>query len=233
MGGVYGMELFSLQFFSSLLSIVMIDIILGGDNAILIALATRRLPKKNRKKAIFWGVVGAIAVRVALTALAVYVLNIPLVHFLGGVFLIWIAFKLLVDEENQGNVKSGESIREAVRTIIVADLLMGLDNVLAVAGAAKGHPLLVVLGLLISIPIIVWGSNLILYFIEKYPAIIFVGAAVIAWTAGNMVVSDVYVHEYFITKLPLLDLAIPIITTLLVTSIGFIIRKKNVTYHKA
>jgi len=227
------MEVLSLQFLTSLLSIVMIDIVLGGDNAILIALATRSLDRKQRKKAIFWGVVGAIVVRATLTAIAVYILNIPLIKFIGGILLVWIAFKLLVDEEEHNDIKSGSSIYAAIRTIVIADLLMGIDNVLAVAGAAHGHPLLVVLGLLISVPIIVWGSGIILHFIERFPIIIYIGGAIIAWTAGKMIVEDEIIHRIVVAPVLYLEYIIPVAITVLVVLLGLWKKNVNQKYHKA
>lgn len=219
--------LFDIQFWSSLLSIIMIDLVLGGDNAIMIALATRKLDVDQRKKAIMWGVVGAVAVRASLTIVAVQLLEIPLLRFVGGVLLIWIAYKLLVDDDKHGDVKSGNTTREAIKTIVFADLLMGIDNVLAVAGAAHGSALMVVLGLLISIPIIVWGSTIILKFIEKYPIIVYLGAAVIAWTAGGMIVEDEIIHNLVISKFEPLEKIIPVIITLGVMGIGYLVKKKN------
>ena len=221
------MEMFSVEFMSSLLSIIMIDIVLGGDNAILIALATRNLPLSQRKRAIFWGVFGAIAIRAGLTVVAVKLLEIKFLHLIGGILLVWIAYKLLVDEEQHSDIKSGQNIFDAVRTIVIADLLMGIDNVLAVAGAAHGSALLVVMGLIISIPIIVWGSSIILRFIEKYPVIIFIGAGVIAWTAGKMIVEDDFIYQNIISKMHLLKYIIPLIITLLVVLLGFRKRKAN------
>lgn len=203
----------------------MIDIVLGGDNAILIALATRKLTKLQRKKAIFWGVLGAIIVRAGLTVVFVYVLNIPFVELVGGILLVWIGYKLLVDEDDHEEIRSGESLRDAIKTIIVADLLMGIDNVLAVAGAANQHPLLVVLGLLISVPIIVWGSTIILRFIERFPIIIYIGAGVISWTAGKMIAHDRYIIELF-NNYRHLEL---VITTIIVTGVllaGFLKRRQ-------
>ncbi|GBF11913.1 TerC family protein [Tepidibacillus infernus] len=226
------MDVTGIQFLSSLLSIIMIDIVLGGDNAILIALATRKLPKGQRKKAIFWGVIGAIAIRAGLTAIAVYILEVPFIKLIGGVLLIWIAYKLLVDEDQHEDVQSGNNVWEAVKTIIIADLLMGIDNVLAVAGAAHGHPVLVVLGLLISVPIIVWGSTIILHFIEKYPIIVFIGSAVIAWTSGTMIVEDRLVHENLIQKLPYLEYIIPILIISFVIGMGYWKRKKDESYNR-
>jgi len=226
------MDAIDIQFVSSLLNIIMIDIVLGGDNAILIALATRKLPKGQRKKAIFWGVFGAIGIRALLTTIAVYVLEIPFVHLIGGLLLVMIAYKLLTEEDNSQSIQSGNSTMQAVKTIIVADLLMGIDNVLAVAGAAHGHPLLVVMGLLISVPIIVWGSNVILHFIERFPIITFIGAAIIAWTAGTMIVEDKFIYENLIVLLPELKLIIPITIIFIVVGLGFLKKRRDTSYHR-
>ncbi len=186
------MELMSLQFVSALAAIVVIDLVLAGDNAIVIALAARKVPRHLQRRAILWGTVGAIAVRSTLTIVVVWLLNIPGLLLAGGALLIWIAYKLLVPEEEHGHATDGgsASFLGAMRTIIVADTVMGLDNVLAVAGAAHGSYLLVVLGLLISVPIVVWGSTLILKFIERHPAFVYVGAGVLAATAVKMMLQE-------------------------------------------
>jgi YjbE family integral membrane protein len=177
--------LFSSEFLSALLAIVVIDLVLAGDNAIVIALAARNLPAHLQKKAIVWGTVGAIVVRSLMTVAVVWLLKIPGLMLAGGALLVWIAYKLLTDDgggdENHGAVST--TFLGAMKTIVIADAVMGLDNVLAVAGAAQGSYLLVVLGLLISIPIVIWGSTLILKWVERFPAIVFLGAAVLAWTA--------------------------------------------------
>lgn len=221
------MEFFTSDFISGLISIILIDLVLGGDNAILIALATRKLPKENRKKAIFWGVFGAIAVRAGMTIIAIYILKIPLIKFVGGVLLIWIAYKLLIDKGKHEEVNSGKNVKEAIRTIIFADLLMGIDNILAIAGAARGDVLLVIVGLLISIPIIVWGSTIILRFIDRFPIIIYIGAGVIAYTAGTMIVEDVLMHEKVFSRLPGSDIFVQLTITALVLIVGYYNRKKN------
>lgn len=190
------MDLFSIEFFTALLSIVVIDLVLAGDNAIVIGLAARNLPKEQQKKVIIWGTIGAIVIRAIATMLVVYLLKIPGLLLTGGIILIWIAYKLVTEEDNH-EVQSGESVWAAIRTIIIADAVMGLDNVLAVAGAAHGSFLLVILGLLISIPIVVWGSTIILKFIEKYPFIILIGAAVLAWTASKMIVKEPFLKNIF------------------------------------
>lgn len=223
------MDIIDTQFLSGLLSIVLIDLVLGGDNAILIALATRNLPKAQRKKAIFWGVFGAVAIRALLTIIAVYLLKIPFIQLVGGVLLVWIAFKLLADNsEHDESVSSSQNLREAIKTIVIADMLMGIDNVLAIAGASHGNIVLVVLGLLISVPIIVWGSSLILRFINKFPIIIYIGASVIAYTAGGMISEDPFIHEKIITNIPTLEWIIPFVIVSAVLLTGYFNRRKTV-----
>ena len=185
------MEFFSAAWWSALLAIVLIDLVLAGDNAIVIALAARQLPPHLKKKAILWGTVGAIVVRSAMTVGVVWLLKIPGLMLVGGLGLVWIAYKLLADEsgdEHDGPVVS--TFWGAMKTIIVADALMGVDNVLGVAGAAHGAFDLVIIGLLISVPIVVFGSTVVLKLVERFPAIIQIGAAVLAFTAAKMVVSE-------------------------------------------
>jgi YjbE family integral membrane protein len=195
-------ELFSPEFFSALLAIIIIDLILAGDNAIVIALAARNVPKHLQRKAVLWGTFGAIAVRTAMTLVVVWLLKIPGLLLVGGLLLVWIAYKLVVpkDDGAHSNIKPSDSFWGAMKTIIVADAVMGLDNVLAVAGAAHGNFVLVVLGLLISIPIVIWGSTIILKWVERYPSIIYIGAGVLAWTAAKMVTSEPLVKEFFVGR---------------------------------
>ena len=197
------MEILSLQFLSALLAIIVIDLVLAGDNAIVIALAARSLPQHLQKRAIMWGAVGAIVVRSAMTLVVVWLLKIPGLLFVGGALLIWIAYRLLLPENDGADgegVKSSVTFWGAIQTIVVADMVMGLglDNVLAVAGAAHGSYLLVVIGLLISVPIVVWGSTLILHWVERYPGIVYIGAGVLAWTAAKMILSEPYLKVYFV-----------------------------------
>ncbi|GAP65405.1 integral membrane protein, YjbE family [Mizugakiibacter sediminis] len=192
------MDFLTPQFFSGLLSIILIDLVLAGDNAIVIALAARNLPRRLQKQAIFWGTFGAVAVRVALTAIVVYLLQIPGLMLAGGLILLPIAWKLLRQDEGDAHeVKAAGGFWSAMRTIVVADALMGLDNVLAIAGASHGHLSLVVIGLLVSVPLVVWGSTLILKLIERFPAIVYVGAGAIAWTAARMIAHDGLVAAWF------------------------------------
>src|SRR4249920_2710469 len=177
------------QFLSSLLAIVLIDIVLAGDNAIVIALAARQLPAHLQRRAIAWGAVGAVGVRIVLTAAVVWLLQIPGLLAVGGALLVWIAWKLLIPEESAADDPHTPAVTgfwSAMRTVIVADALMGLDNVLAVAGASHGNLLLVVLGLLISVPIVMWGSTIVLKIVERVPAVVYLGAGVLVWTGVLM-----------------------------------------------
>jgi YjbE family integral membrane protein len=186
------MELFSPEFFTALAAIIVIDLVLAGDNAIVIALAARNLPPHLQRKAVLWGTAGAIAVRSAMTLVVVWLLKIPGLLLVGGLLLLWIAYRLLVPQGSEAGpgAVATTTFWGAMKTIVIADAVMGLDNVLAVAGAAQGSYLLVVLGLLISVPIVIWGSTLVLKWVERYPAIVYVGAAVLAWTAAKMIASE-------------------------------------------
>jgi len=192
------MEFFSAPWWSALLAIVLIDLVLAGDNAIVIALAARNLPAHLKTKAILWGTVGAIVVRSIMTVGVVWLLKIPGLMLVGGLGLVWIAYKLLADDD--GGEHSGPQANTfwgAMKTIIVADALMGVDNVLGVAGAAHGAFDLVIIGLLISVPIVVFGSSVVLKLVERFPIIIQAGAAVLALTAAKMIVSEPWLSGIF------------------------------------
>ncbi len=193
------MDIFSTQFLSALAAIVVIDLVLAGDNAIVIALAARSLPAHLQKRAILWGTGGAIVVRSLMTMAVVWLLKIPGLLLAGGVLLLWIAYGLLAppasDDHSHGPVAT--TFWGAMKTIVIADAVMGLDNVLAVAGAAHGSYLLVVLGLLISVPIVIWGSTIVLRWVERYPVIVYVGAAVLAWTAAKMITHEPLTAGFF------------------------------------
>ncbi|QJY34741.1 TerC family protein [Diaphorobacter sp. JS3050] len=183
------------EFWVALGQIIIIDILLGGDNAVVIALACRKLPPAQRTKGIIWGTAGAIILRVVLIAFAMTLLNLPFLKVVGAILLVWIGVKLLApDEDGHGSVAESDKLLAAIKTIIVADLVMSVDNVIAIAGAAQNagdHSLLlVVLGLLISIPIIVWGSQLVIKLMERFPVIITAGGMLLGWIAGGMLVSD-------------------------------------------
>jgi YjbE family integral membrane protein len=182
-------------FWIALGQIIIIDILLGGDNAVVIALACRKLPAAQRSKGIIWGTAGAIVLRVVLIIFAMTLLNLPFLKVVGALLLVWIGVKLLApDEDAHGNVAESDKLLAAIKTIIVADLVMSVDNVIAIAGAAQNageHSfLLVVLGLLISIPIIVWGSQLVIKLMERFPMIITAGGMLLGWIAGGMLVTD-------------------------------------------
>ncbi len=186
-----------MDFLGALAAIVLIDLVLAGDNAIVIALAARKLPRPLQRRAIIWGTLGAVLVRASLTVGVLWLLQIPGLMLAGGVLLVWIAYRLLVsgDAEEAHEVAPAASFWAAMRTIVIADAVMGLDNVLGVAGAAQGSVLLVVLGLLISIPIMVWGSTLVLRFLERFPALLYVGGALLAWTAAKMMLGEPRIAE--------------------------------------
>ncbi|MDH4094211.1 MAG: TerC family protein [Betaproteobacteria bacterium] len=189
----------SAEFWSALAAIVVIDLVLAGDNAIVIALAARNLPKVHQRKAILWGTAGAVVVRTTLTVAVLWLLQIPGLMLAGGALLVWIAYRLLTGDDGgrEHDVAPAASFWAAMRTIVIADAVMGLDNVLAVAGAAHGSILLVVLGLLISIPIVVWGSTLILHWLERFPSLLYVGGAVLAWTAAKMITAEPFLEQFF------------------------------------
>jgi len=185
-------------FWIAVAQIIAIDILLGGDNAVVIALACRKLPEAQRRKGIFWGVFGAIGLRIVLIFFALQLLALPNLKVVGALLLFWIGVKLLLpeDEDAHGHVEGSTHLLGAIKTIVVADAVMSLDNVIAVAGAAKGDLGLVVFGILISIPIIVWGSKLVLKLMDRFPVVITLGGALLGWIGGDMIVSDVVVKPY-------------------------------------
>jgi len=193
------MDILSPAWLSALLAIVLIDLVLAGDNAIVIALAARNLPSHLQKRAIVWGTVGAIVVRTAMTVGVVWLLKIPGLMLVGGLGLLWIAYKLLAPADAHGDMQhpQARTFWGAMRTIVIADALMGVDNVLGVAGAAKGSIDLVVIGLLISVPIVVWGSTMVLKLVERFPVITYLGAGVLAYTAAHMIVSEPLLDALF------------------------------------
>lgn len=178
----------------ALISIIGIDLVLAGDNAVVIGMASRNLPAKQRKKAIFYGTLAAVVIRVLLTFIAVQLLQIPFLMAIGGLLLIYVATNLIAGDEHANDLESPNSLLSAVKTIVVADLIMGLDNIIAIAGASHGNFILILIGLAISIPIIVFASQIISNLMNKYPILVYIGAAIIAYTAGVMLLEDPYVH---------------------------------------
>ncbi|MDB5795006.1 MAG: TerC family protein [Noviherbaspirillum sp.] len=195
--------------------IILIDILLGGDNAIVIALACRNLPAHLRTKGILWGTAGAIGIRIVLIAFAVTMLQVPYLKIIGGLLLFWIGVKLLAEnDEGHGEIQASDRLLTAIKTIVVADLVMSIDNVIAVASAAEQaggeHQMaLVVFGILVSIPIIIFGSTLVLKLMQRFPIIITLGAALLGWLAGGMLVTDVAVAPWIAANLPMIDFMVP------------------------
>jgi YjbE family integral membrane protein len=189
--------------------IIMIDILLGGDNAVVIALACRRLPPHLRTRGILWGTVGAIALRVVLIFFALSLLKLPALKLVGAVLLLWIGVKLLLpeDEDGHGNIAASDKLWAAVKTVIVADLVMSVDNVIGIAGAAEtaapGHQMsLVIFGLLVSVPIIVWGSQLVIKLMDRFPSIITIGGMLLGWIAGTLAVADPLLTDWVGATVP-------------------------------
>ncbi|WP_313953218.1 TerC family protein [Accumulibacter sp.] len=185
-------DLASPTFWIAVLQIIAIDIMLGGDNAVVIALACRKLPPKQRKKGILWGVVGAIGLRIVLIYFALQLLAIPYLKIVGGLLLFWIGIKLVIpeDEDAHGNIAGSASLAGAIKTIIVADAVMSIDNVIAVAAASHGSIVLVIFGIAVSIPIVVWGSKLVLVLMDRYPVVITAGGGLLGWIGGGMLLTD-------------------------------------------
>lgn len=184
------MEFLSMQFFTALGTIILLDILLGGDNAVVIAMAANKLSPALRKKAILIGTAGAVIIRLIMTFIAVWLLTIPYLQVIGGLILLPIAVKLLVPEEHHDEVKASDNLMGAIKTIIIADAAMGIDNVLAIAGASHGSFLLVAIGFLVSIPIIVGSSTIIGRLMDRFPVILYAGAGLLGWTAGSMIGHD-------------------------------------------
>src|SRR3954467_13742565 len=183
-------ELLTQAFWIGLLKIIGVNIILSGDNAVVIALAARSLPQKQQKQAVIWGAGAAVVLRVILTVFAAALLGLPWLKIVGSLLLFWIGVKLLIPEEGDEDIQAHEHLMAAIRTILIADLVMSLDNVIAVAAAAGGNMVLLILGLAISIPLVIFGATLLIKLMERFPVIITIGAGLIGWVAGEMLVTD-------------------------------------------
>ena len=227
-------EFLTAHFWVAVGQIIMIDILLGGDNAVVIALACRQLPPQLRTKGILWGTAGAIVLRVLLIAFALTLLQVPYLKLVGAALLLWIGVKLLApdDEDAHSNIQGSDKLWAAVKTVIVADLVMSVDNVIAIAGAATGagakHQLpLVIFGLLVSIPIIVWGSQLVLKLMDRFPWVITVGGMLLGWIAGTMAISDPALKAW-VSPGPVWNYAMGIGGALLVLMMGVVIKNRRV-----
>lgn len=215
------MEMLTSSFFwVTLAQIIMINIVLSGDNAVVIALASRSLPPKQQKKAILFGSFGAIILRIILTFFAVYLLGLPWLKIVGALLLFWIAVKMLIPEDEEDNLEAHDHLWGAIKTIIVADFVMSLDNVLGVAAAAKGSIVLLVLGLGISIPLIIYGSTLILKLMSRFPVIITLGGGVLGWVAGEMMITDPVIADWVNSQAHWLHTAAPAFGALFVVAMG-------------
>ncbi|WP_353171132.1 TerC family protein [Paracandidimonas soli] len=226
------LEFFQNLHWAAVFQIILIDILLGGDNAVVIALACRNLDKTNRLKGILWGTAGAIILRVILIAFALTLLSIPFLKLAGALLLLWIGIKLLVPEDEHHEIEGGKSIWSAVKTIIIADFVMSLDNVIAIAGAAQNtaehHQLgYVIFGLLVSVPIIIWGSTLVLKLIDRFPLVVTFGAGLLGWIAGGMLVTDIFIVDKFGPLDPSVKIAAEVICAILVIAVGKLITSRR------
>ena len=210
-----------------LFAIIMVNLMLSGDNAVVIAMACRNLPEKHQQKAIIFGTGGAVILRILLTTVAAYLLTIPFLQFAGGVLLIWIAVKLLLDSSDDDEIAAGDSFTAAIKTIIVADLIMSLDNTLAIAALAQGNTWLLVAGLIMSVPIVIFGSTILIKFMEKFPIILYIGAGLIAWAAGFMIRDDGIVGSYFVFLGP--NWMLPFLITAGTITFGYFWNKRLVS----
>ncbi|MGF7046124.1 YjbE family integral membrane protein [Paenibacillus sp. DS2015] len=215
-----------LSFLAALVNIVFLDLVLAGDNAIVIGLAARNLQASTQKKAILYGTAGAIILRIVATIIVVWLLDIPWLMLIGGILLVWIAYKLMTDNDDHTDVKAGQTLWSAVRTIIIADAAMGLDNVIAVAGAANHNIVLVIIGLFISVPIVVWGSTLFIKLINRFPWIIYLGSAVLGYTASNMITEEKKFTVFF-EQYPALRILFIVLVTGGVLATGFMKIRSN------
>lgn len=219
------------QFWVNLVNIIIIDLVLSGDNAVVIAMAVSHLPPHMARKAAIIGAAGAVGLRVIFTAMAAFLLSVPLLQAVGGAVLFWIAYKLLVEEEedahNHGEV---HNLGDAIRIIILADVVMSLDNVLAVGGAAHGDLRLLLFGLALSIPLVLFGSAFLTNMLRKWPALAYLGAGVLAFTAGRMIVHDKVVHNFLApasASFPMLDTLLPSISVALVLGAGYMFGRRK------
>lgn len=220
------MEILSTQFLFALGSIILLDLVLAGDNAVVIAMASRKLPETLRKKAIYIGTGGAVIIRALMTLIATYLLTIPFLQAIGGLILLPIAFKLLKPSdhnelESSSNLSASTGFMTAIKTIIIADAAMGIDNVLAIAGAAHGNMMLVIIGLLISIPIVVWGSQFIANLMDRLPILITIGSAILAYTSATMLLHDKIVGSFLISLTPYMNYILPILFIAMIVIYSF------------
>nr|WP_207952292.1 TerC family protein [Paenibacillus turpanensis] len=203
-----------------LLQILLINIVLSGDNAVVIALASKKLPEEQRKKAVWWGATGAVLLRIVLTFAAVLLLDVPYIQVAGGILLLYIAVKLMLDDGGHSDVKAAPGLWSAVWTIIVADFVMSLDNVLAVAAIAKDNVLVLILGIVLSIPLIIWGSHIIMRLLSRYPVLNYLGAGILGFAAGEMIIADQAMIHFMEGRSPSLHWLFPVGFPIIVIASG-------------
>ncbi len=223
------MDLSLNTFWIPLLQIIGVNIVLSGDNAVVIALAARSLPPLQQKKAIFWGSGAAIVMRIVLTIFAVKLLTLPYLKLVGAGLLIWIGIQLLLPDDGEENISSSDHLMTAIKTILLADLVMSLDNVLGVAAAAKGSMPLLVIGLAISIPLVIFGAQMLLKIMERFPIIITIGGGLLGWVAGEMAVGDPSIKEWINVNLPILHTVGPLVGLAIVLLVGKLWGQKKAT----
>jgi YjbE family integral membrane protein len=206
----------------ALAQIMLINVVLSGDNAVVIALACRRLSPAHQKQAFLWGSAGVVVLMVGLTACVVFLLSLPYLEIAGSLLLLWIGIKLLVAEEaaEEGKVAQKSTLAAAIRTIIIADIIMSLDNVLAMAAAAKGHMWMLTVGLIITVPVILFGSALLIKLMDRFPILVMIGAALIGWVAGEMIISDPAIKDWVDVNAHALHTIAPIFCAVLVIAVG-------------
>jgi YjbE family integral membrane protein len=226
------LDFFTTLHWGAVFQIIVIDILLGGDNAVVIALACRKLPAAQRMQGVLWGTVGAIVLRVVLIAFAVALLDVPFLKFGGGLLLLWIGVRLMAPSHDaHDNIKPADKLMAAIKTIIIADAVMSLDNVIAIAGAAEtadpDHRIaLVVFGLIVSIPLIVWGSTLVLRMLDRYPVIVTFGAGLLGWIAGGLIINDPAGDRWPLLDTPAAEYGAHIAGALLVVGVGYWLKRR-------
>jgi YjbE family integral membrane protein len=222
------------QFLIAVVQIIMVNILLSGDNAVVIALACRNLPRRQRRLGIFWGVLGAIVLRVLLTFFAMSLLANPYLKLIGSALLLWIGVKLIADEEDsEHKVKASDRLLAAIWTILIADLVMSLDNVMAVAAAAKGSVPLIVFGLVISIPIVILGSQIIMRIIERFPILVLAGGGLLGYIAGDMAIEDPAIAPWVTANIPYAATFVPAAGFVLVVAAGVWLSRRRARLRKA
>jgi YjbE family integral membrane protein len=212
---------------TALFKIAVINVVLSGDNAVVIALACRSLPHKQQKRAFAVGTGGIVVLMTLLTAFAAMLMSLPYIQLIGSILLVWIGVNLLLPEDGEGDIKDSSNFWEAVRTIIIADIVMSLDNVLGMAGAARGHYGMLFVGLLITMPLILFGSAMLMKLMERFPVFITIGAGLLGYVAGDMAVGDLAVKQYVEVHAHILDVAAPLVGALFVVIAGKMLARKK------